>query len=154
MLSHELDDLFQTTRLKVHEGTFMLLGLSSEDGIRMMSELEAQRRTTRPFMSFQDGFECTFLFREEDRKAAGIFLLEQRVESGFRLVTLDRELNWDVVGYLARVTRLLADANISVGVLSSFSRDHLLIKETDLELALLILDEAITGPGEGGNDVN
>jgi hypothetical protein len=142
-MSSQLAHLFQGTRLKVADGTFTLVGLSSEDGVRMMSELEYLRKSARPFMSFQDGFECTFLFREEDWKSVGIFALKKRFESGFRLLTVDRELTWDVVGFLAQVTRVLAEASISVGVLSSFSRDHLLIKDTDLEMALLTLTELI-----------
>jgi hypothetical protein len=64
---------------------------------------------------------------------------DARVEPGFRLVTLDVELQWDVVGYLARVTEILAAEGISVGALSAFSRDHLLIKQADLGRALRAL---------------
>ena len=64
---------------------------------------------------------------------------EARVEGGFRFVTLDVELPWDTVGYLARVTEILAGAGVSVGALSAFSRDHLLIKQDDLAKALRAL---------------
>ena len=64
---------------------------------------------------------------------------DARVEGGFRLVTFDIELAWNVVGYLARITEILAAAGIPVGALSSFSRDHLLIKQDDLAKALRAL---------------
>ncbi len=66
-------------------------------------------------------------------------LRDARIESGFRLLTLDIELGWNVVGYLARVTEILASAGIPVGALSAFSRDHLLIKQDDLGTALRVL---------------
>ena len=59
------------------------------------------------------------------------------------MVTLDVELPWNVVGFLARVTEILAGAGVSVGALSSFSRDHLLIKQDDLGTALRVLGEHV-----------
>jgi hypothetical protein len=48
-----------------------------------------------------------------------------------------------VVGYLARVTGLLAAAGVSVGALSAFTRDHLLIKQDELAKALRVLGEHV-----------
>jgi hypothetical protein len=48
-------------------------------------------------------------------------------------------LAWDVVGFLARVTSILAGAGVSVGALTAYSRDHLLIKQQDLGAALRAL---------------
>ncbi len=57
-----------------------------------------------------------------------------------RSVTLSAdELGWDVVGFLARVTEILAAAGVAVGALSAFSRDHLLVKQDDLGKALRAL---------------
>jgi hypothetical protein len=64
---------------------------------------------------------------------------DARVETGFRLVTLGVELGWDVVGFMALVTRILAEAGVPVGALSAFSRDHLLVKQEDLGRALRAL---------------
>jgi uncharacterized protein len=48
-------------------------------------------------------------------------------------------LGWDVVGFLALVTRILAEAGVSCGALSAFSRDHLLVRQDDLPKALRAL---------------
>jgi uncharacterized protein len=76
-------------------------------------------------MIFRDGREVTLLFEDEDFHRIQHLVRDARVERGFRLVTLDIELPWTVVGYLARVTEILAVNGIPVGALSSFSRDHL-----------------------------
>ena len=61
-----------------------------------------------------------------------------REEHGFAM-----SLPWNVVGFLARVTEILATAGIAVGALSAFSRDHLLIKQEDLGTALRVLGEHV-----------
>ena len=81
--------------------------------------------------------------RHEDWRAMRHAARDAKVEGGFRLVTLDIELPWNVVGFLARVTGLLAAAGVSVGALSAFSRDHLLIKQDDLGKALRVLGEHV-----------
>jgi hypothetical protein len=146
MMLAPLLQLFRNTELRVADGAFTLIGIPSEAGILAMSELESRRQSLRPFMIFQDGVECTILIADDEWKAAAISLPEMRVESGFRLVTIDRELTWDVVGFLARVTQVLAAAGISVGVLSSYSRDHLLIKVADFESARSVLNQLFQIP--------
>lgn len=90
-------------------------------------------------MLLRDDREVTLLLEEDDWRAMRHVVRDARIESGFRLVTLDIELDWSVVGYLARVTAILAEAGIAVGALSAFSRDHLLIKQNDLGTALRVL---------------
>lgn len=62
-----------------------------------------------------------------------------RIEGPFRMLTLDEELPWNVVGFFARVAGALADAGIVIGALSSFSRDHVLVKEADAAKASEVL---------------
>ncbi|MEJ7709280.1 MAG: ACT domain-containing protein [Pyrinomonadaceae bacterium] len=63
----------------------------------------------------------------------------REAEGNFRLLTLNVELGWDVVGFMAHVAAIIANANISCGFVSAFSRDHLLIKQDDLARTLLAL---------------
>ncbi len=64
-------------------------------------------------------------------------------ERGYRLITLEVKLDWDVTGYLAAVTKALADAQVPVGVLSSFHQDHLLVRAVLLEKAITALQRLI-----------
>lgn len=90
-------------------------------------------------MLLKDEQEVTLLLEETDWRAMRHVARDARLEGSFRLLTFDLVLDWSVVGFLAHVTTLLADAGISCGALSSFSRDHLLIKQDDLARALKIL---------------
>jgi hypothetical protein len=64
-------------------------------------------------------------------------------ERGHRLITLDVHLDWDVTGYLAAITKSLADEEIPVGVLSSFHHDHLLVRAELMEKAVAALRRLI-----------
>ncbi|HMS07909.1 MAG TPA: ACT domain-containing protein, partial [Pyrinomonadaceae bacterium] len=62
-----------------------------------------------------------------------------RVERGFRLLTFDTVMDFSVVGFLASVAEILTEAGVSIVALSSFSRDHILVKQDDLARALKAL---------------
>lgn len=57
----------------------------------------------------------------------------------YRLITFDIVLDFSVVGFMAGISRALADANISILPLAAFSRDHLLVKKADFDKAWGIL---------------
>ena len=56
----------------------------------------------------------------------------EHVERSWKLLTFEMELPFELVGFLAAVATALADADISVFVLSSYSTDHVFVKEADL----------------------
>ena len=119
--------------------SFVVVGLRHADWARLLENPELSPRADAVFMLLRDSHEVTLVCEEEDWLAMRHAARDARVERGFRLVTLDVELPWNVVGFLARVTEILAAAGVSVGALSAFSRDHLLIKQDELAVALRAL---------------
>jgi uncharacterized protein len=138
-----VEELLRRTKVEVLPATFVLVGLRHEDWRRLLEQPELSPRADAPFMLLRDARETTLLLEEEDWLAMRHAARDARVERGFRLVTLDIELPWNVVGFLARVTEILAGAGVCVGALSAFSRDHLLIKQDDLATALRVLGEHV-----------
>ncbi len=132
-------ELLGRTRVEIAPATYYLVGLRHEDWKQVLENPELSPRGSAPYMLLRDDREVTLLLEEDDWRAMRHAVRDARIESGFRLVTLDIELDWNVVGYLARVTQILAEAGIAVGALSAFSRDHLLIKQNDLGTALRVL---------------
>ena len=139
----DIAELLRRTRVEVAPGTFVLAGMRHEDWARLLENPELSPRADALFMLLRDARETTLLVEEEDWRAMRHAARDARAEGGWRLVTLDIELKWDVVGYLARVTAILAEAGIPVGALSAFSRDHLLVKQDDLGHALRVLGEHV-----------
>ena len=139
MSDTEVAELLRRTRVEVAPATFFLVGLRREEWLRLLESPELSPRPGADFMLLGDPREVTLLLEEEDWRAMRHAARDARVEGGFRLVTLDVELPWDVVGYLARVTEILAGASVAVGALSAFTRDHLLVKQDQLAAALRAL---------------
>jgi hypothetical protein len=139
MPNADVSELLSRARVEVAPATFVVAGLRQEDWQRLLENPELSPRAESIFMLLRDPFEVTLLLEEEDWRAMRHAVRDAKFEGGFRLVTLDVELPWNVVGFLARVTEILAAEEISVGALSAFSRDHLLIKQDDLGKALRVL---------------
>lgn len=139
----DVNELLRRARVEVLPATFALVGLRHDDWARLLENPELSPRPESVFMLLRDTHETTLLVEETDWLTMRHAARDARVEMGFRLVTLDIELAWNVVGFLARVTEILAAANISVGALSAFSRDHLLIKQDNLGTALRVLGEYV-----------
>ena len=136
-------ELLSRTRVEVAPETYTLVSLRHEDWARVLENPELSPRGDAPYMLLSDKHEVTLLLDETDWRTMRHAARDAKVEGGFRLITLDIELGWNVVGYLARVTAILAEANVSVGAMSAFSRDHLLIKQDDLAAALRALGKHV-----------
>lgn len=57
-------------------------------------------------------------------------------EKGWRAISFEVVLPFELVGFLAAVTKVLAEAGVSIFALSAYSTDHILVKEEQLEVAL------------------
>ena len=69
------------------------------------------------------------------------------VNGPFRAITLDMNVDLDVVGYLAPAAVALSDAGVSIIPQCACLKDHLLVHEKDLERAIETLNEFIRGSG-------
>ena len=136
-------ELLRRTKIVVAPDKFTLVALRREDWLKLLENPELSPRLSAPFMIFFDAREVTLLLDEIDFTTVRHAARGAKTESNFRLLTFDIELDFSVVGYLAAVTEILAEAGISIVALSSFSRDHVLIKQTDLAKALKVLSQYV-----------
>ncbi len=136
-------EILKQTRVGIAPETFALISLSHEDWLKLLENPELSPRMTAPFMIFRDQYETTLLLDEIDFQTIRHAVRDAKIEQGFRLMTFATVLDFKVIGFLAEVTRILAEANISIIALSAFSRDHLLIKQNDLAQALKILSQYV-----------
>jgi hypothetical protein len=63
-----------------------------------------------------------------------------RPEGPFRALTLDVDIELDVCGYLAPAATLLAEAGVAVVPQCGFLKDHILVREKDLESTVRVLE--------------
>lgn len=142
-MNDQILSLLAKTKVEVAPETFVLISLSHENYRRLLENPELSPRGAAPFMLLADKYETTLLLDNLDWQTMRHAAREAKIESNFRLLIFTIELDWNVVGFLAFVTAVLARENISVGAISAFSRDHLLIKQDDLPRALKILGEYV-----------
>jgi hypothetical protein len=66
-----------------------------------------------------------------------------RSRGALRAITLDIDIDLDVCGYLAPAATLLAEAGVPIVPQCAFSKDHILVPEEKLELAVRVLEDWI-----------
>ncbi len=87
-----------------------------------------------------DKDEVTLMLEEEDYHEYQRRFLDAEVsEIRYRLITFDVELAPTLVGFMAAVSRALAEAGISLMPFAAYTRDHIFVSEADYEEALVIL---------------
>ena len=136
-------ELLKAAKVEVAAETFFLVSVPHKDWLKLLENPELSPRMSAPFMIFRDKWEVTMLLDEIDFGTIRHQIREAKTEGNFRMLSFDVELDFTVVGFLAEVSRILAEAEISIVALSAFSRDHILIKQADLPRALKALGEYV-----------
>lgn len=133
-MSPSAEDLLSKTELVVHPGPYAVGAWSKAQVSAVYAGI--LRGNEALAVVVLDDMEATAMLREKT-------LIElpppRKVEKGYAVVTLDAVMEWDVVGVLAAVSGALAEAGVSMGAATAFSRDHLLVKADRLDDALAAL---------------
>jgi len=139
----KIKELLLKTRVETAPETFFLVSLRREDWLKLLENPELSPRMSAPFMIFLDKWEVTLLLDEIDFGTIRHQLRDAKTEGNFRLLSFDTVLDFNVAGFLAEISRILAEAQIPVIALSAFSRDHILVKQKDLSKTLKVLGEHV-----------
>lgn len=91
--------------------------------------------TDKIFAIIKDQHEVTVVAKE------GFVSQPIAVEGFFKRITFDVALPYDLIGFVAYVSTLLANANVSILVYSAFSTDHLFVKEEDIGRTVQTLEK-------------
>lgn len=93
-----------------------------------------------------DKDEVTLMIEDEDFEEFKKRLINHTVSDvRYRLITFDLELEPTLIGFIAHISRVLADANISLMPFAAFSRDHIFVNEDDFDKAMSLLENLKTG---------
>ena len=132
-------ELLRSAKVEVAAETFALVGMTREQLLSLLGDNVLSPRMSAPFMIFMDSHEVTLILDEIDLANMRPGLSGAKIENGYRMLTFDIVLELSVVGFMAEVSRILADAGVAIIALSAYSRDSLLIKQVDLAIALKAL---------------
>lgn len=140
MPSEEMIPVFASTELKLHPREYMIVSLP-------VVEKERALELFKPLMPFSsvtvDSEEVSLILGADDWKEMSDIFPCYEAEGPYKAITFDIVLDLSLVGYLSVVSAVLADAGISIYAVSTFLRDHILVKAEDSGDAMRVLGELI-----------
>ncbi|HYD98691.1 MAG TPA: ACT domain-containing protein [Alphaproteobacteria bacterium] len=121
----DLSALLRGMRPLLADGVFVFATLPPEAGLPP---------ALRPLMLFHEAEGPTLVIRREAAQAAGLAHTYP-----CRMITLTIHSSLSAVGFLAAITRRLAEAGISVNPVSAYHHDHLFVPVERAEDTMMIL---------------
>ena len=136
-----LSEALRGTTWRVESGRFALVGFP--EGPRV-EDLALLGRAPSQIIREEEG--TTLLFREDALEGVLERHPEARIERGLAWIRFSMEMDWELVGFLAHVTKALAERGVPVGCVCTFDRDHLFVAESYLEEATQVLGGLFPAP--------
>jgi len=90
--------------------------------------IKAKKPCPDAFANIVDKNETTVIIEQFKCDVENII----EIEKDWKILTFDMVLPFGLVGFLAKVSKVLADEKIPIFVISAYSTDHILVKEKDL----------------------
>jgi len=134
-MDEKLRDLFAKSRLIYSKENFLVVGVPSVANVAIGGE---------GFSAIiKERGETTIILPSERWLEMEHSITNAKVEGPFRVLTFDVPLEWDVVGFMAEVSRILAAESISIGAISAYTHDHFLVKTSDAAKAIKAIEKVI-----------
>jgi hypothetical protein len=112
-----LENYFKNGKVYVWKETFTII--------------KAKKPYLNAFANIIDKNETTVIIEQSKYNNEDVI----EIEKDWKILTFDMVLPFGLVGFLAKVSKMLADENISIFVVFAYSTDHILVKEKDLARA-------------------
>ncbi len=130
--------VFASTKIHLHPDDFIIVSLplsEKEQALEAFKSLE-------PFSSVTvDRAEVSLILRTCDWAAMSHLFKSSETEGPYRTITFDIVLDLNLVGFLSVVSAVLAEEGISIYALSTYLRDHILVKSSQADETVRVLDE-------------
>ncbi len=127
---NRIEKLIAATSLRIHPQKFSLISCPLS-----YSTLVKQRISDidNPFWSVTiSEEEISLILPSNTWQIHNSYFPKAKAEDDYRVITLDVATGWTVSGYLAKILSILTQENITIGIISAFSRHHLIIRSKDL----------------------
>lgn len=136
----EAREFFQQAKLYTDDQEYVMLSLPAR-GIMLAAGILAE--VGDPFGAvIADKDEVTLIIPSDLVHEFENRLPEYQTSEPMRLITFDVALPMNLIGFMAFVAQLLADAKVSIIPLAAYQRDHLLVSAAQFEQAWQALQKA------------
>jgi len=113
----DLENYFKNGKLYIRKETFAVI--------------KAKKPNPNAFANIIDKNEITVIIEQSKYDEENVI----EIEKSWKILTFDMILPFGLVGFLAKVSKVLADEKIPIFAISAYSTDHILVKENDLARA-------------------
>ncbi len=138
--SAEMMPVFASTKIHLHPDEFIIVSLPLSEKERALDAF----KSLEPFSSVTvDQAEVSLILRTSDWTAMEHLFESSKAEGPYKTITFDIMLDLSLVGFLSVVSAVLAEAGISIYALSTYLRDHILVKSSHADDTVRVLDELI-----------
>jgi hypothetical protein len=145
-----LSRILAETQLTVHPANFVLVGLPPAQQPLAEQLLPAINGDFVQYIREPD--VLTLLLPQPAWASVSGLFPTALVEGPLKIFTFTLAMDWQVVGFLAAVTGLLAQNGIPLGAVCGYYRDHLFIAANYAGPAELLLREKLVESGRRGED--
>ncbi|MCX6649935.1 MAG: ACT domain-containing protein [Candidatus Bathyarchaeota archaeon] len=134
------------TRVKEHPDDYSIVFIDPRDEEKARTLL----RDLKPYSSVTyTGEEISVVLRSADWAKLKASFPGYKEEGPYRLITFDIVLDLSIVGFLSVVSTALAEAGVSIYALSTYLKDHILVKKGDAVKAVSILNGLVSEAKRG-----
>jgi hypothetical protein len=139
-LNGDMRKLFSEINIREHSEDYTVISLGLEEA----GKAGAILTKITPFCSVTcDTYEVSVVSKTAEwHRVKGGFT--HFSEAGpYRVLTFDIVLDLAIVGFMAVVSSVLAENGVSIYPISTYLRDHVLVKKEDAEKAIRLLNELV-----------
>jgi hypothetical protein len=138
-LSANLRNIFGKTKLVVLPEDYLMIRLPVDT--KPISGEWYRRLTTRYAVFVREPKDITLIVTRRKWLRMQPMFRKPKVSEPMKVIIFDVELGINVYGFIAAISKVLADAKISLMPVSSFHRDHILVRKKDLPRSVRLLRE-------------
>jgi len=139
-LSEPMRRILSETVVKEHTDDYTVVSIKLDEEAKAKSLL----RDLQPFSSVTyDNNEVSVVLRASEWERLKEEFSGFEEAGPYRLLTFDIVLDLSIVGFLSVVSAVLAEEDVSIYALSTYLRDHILVKKEDSPRAVAALRKLI-----------
>jgi hypothetical protein len=139
-LSSKIRSVFASTKIKEHNADYSIISIS-------IGEEEKARKILKdlsPWSSITfDPKEVSVVLKRNQWTYLRKNFKDYKEEGPYRLFTFDIVLDLSLVGYLSVISSVLAEEGVSIYAMSTYLRDHILVKKEDSKKVIKVLERLI-----------
>jgi len=139
-VSEGMKKIFAATIIKEHPDDYSIVYIDPADEKKAREEL----KDLKPFSSVtytED--EISVVLRVSDWAKLKKGFLNHKEEGPYKLITFDIVLDLSIIGFLSVVSTALAENDVPIYALSTYLKDHILVKKVNAPKAIRILRDLV-----------